>query len=322
MKEIGGYFELELPQRNEKTMHPNGVRANSGRHALEYILRGLGNRVKRLWLPYYTCSVVLEPVKKLDLKHRFYHINENLEISDLPNLDNGDYLIVNNYFGIKDEYVKRIAGIYGDRLIIDNAQAWYMPEIPGVNTVYSPRKFFGLPDGGVAVSTEFFNDKLERDESYERCSHLLKRIDQGASYGYQDFHKNSAQLIDQPIKRMSALTERILDSIDFDKVKAIRRNNFEILHKTLGASNRLLISNTDSFACPMTYPYFTDDCVLRNELISNKIFVATYWPNVLKWCQEDTSEYKLAKYLLPLPIDQRYGEEDMTTIIKTIMYGS
>lgn len=318
MKEIGGYFELELPPKNEKAMHTNGVGVNSGRHALEYILRGLGDKVKRIYLPYYTCSVVLEPIKKLDIQYCFYHINENLEISDMPKLDKGDYLIVNNYFGIKDVYVKKVADIYGEKLIIDNAQAWYMPEIPGIKAIYSPRKFFGLPDGGIALTTDVFHDKLERDKSYDRCSHLLKRIDTDASYGYQDFHNNSTMLIGQPIKRMSALTKRILDSIDYERARTKRRSNFERLHKALDASNRIQIPDFDSFACPMVYPYLTNDCTLRQRLISNKIFVATYWPNVLEWCDASSLDHTLTTQIIPLPIDQRYEDEDMARILKVM----
>lgn len=68
----------------------------------------------------------------------------------------------------------------------------------------------------------------------------------------------------------------------------------------------------------MVYPYLTDDAGMRNKLIENKVFVAKYWPNVLEWCGENDIEYKLTKYMLPLPCDQRYGEEDMERIIQII----
>lgn len=43
-----------------------------------------------------------------------------------------------------------------------------------------------------------------------------------------------------------------------------------------------------------------------------------YWPNVLEWCDENDIEYKLMKNVLPLPCDQRYGEEDMNKIYELI----
>ena len=144
---IGGYFELELPDHGG-FLHDNGVLLNSGRNALEYVLMALGD-VKHLYIPYYTCDVVLEPIGKLCIPYSYYHINQKLEIESLPSLQSGDYLIYTNYFGIKDEYVKVLAGYYGTSLIVDNAQAWFATPIAGVSTIYSPRKFVGLPDGGI-----------------------------------------------------------------------------------------------------------------------------------------------------------------------------
>ncbi len=322
MKEIGGYFEMELPMKTSQPLHPNGVKVNSGRHALEYILRVLGDKVKRLWIPYYTCNVVLQPIQRLGLGYEFYHINMNLEIDQYPELSDGDYILVNNYFGIKDAYINELARRYKEKLIVDNAQAWYAREMLGFNIFYSPRKYFGIPDGGLACATGELDRELEQDHSFDRCSHLLKRIDFNASEGYADFKTNSATLNAQPLKRMSSLSERILSSIDFDRARIKRRSNFEMLHDALKDTNRFNIPAMPSFACPMVYPYLSDDEKLREKLINNKIFVATYWPNVLEWCHEDSTEYKLAKYLLPLPIDQRYGNEDMERIIKTISHGN
>jgi len=318
MKEIGGYFELELPMNVSNPLHPNGVRVNSGRHALEYILRAAGDKVKKVWLPYYTCDVVLQPILRLSLEYEFYHINRDLEIEDYPELNDGDYIIANNYFGIKDAYMSELACKYNGNLIVDNAQAWYTQEISGINTFYSPRKFFGIPDGGLACVDGDFGIELEQDQSYERCMHLLKRIDIGASEGYAEFKVNSAKLNTQPLKRMSSFSRRLLSSIDFDRAKIKRRSNFEMLHEALKDSNMFNIPSVQSFACPMVYPYLTEDISLRQHLIDNKVFAATYWPTVKKWSKPDSTEYQYADCLIPLPIDQRYGEREMESIIRLI----
>ena len=62
IKPIGGYFEWEFPTNTETFPHSDGVLLNSGRHSLEYILKSLGV-INRLWIPYYTCDVVLQPIK-------------------------------------------------------------------------------------------------------------------------------------------------------------------------------------------------------------------------------------------------------------------
>ena len=54
------------------------------------------------------------------------------------------------------------------------------------------------------------------------------------------------------------------------------------------------------------------------HLIANKIFVATYWPYVIKTCTPDMIEYDLASHLIALPIDQRYGLDEMKYILSVI----
>ena len=102
MQPIGGYFELELTNRGG-FLHDDGVLLNSGRNALEYIFRALGD-VRHIYVSYYTCDVVLEPIAKLNIPYNFYHINQSFELDVLPALNAGEYLIYTNYFGIKDEY--------------------------------------------------------------------------------------------------------------------------------------------------------------------------------------------------------------------------
>jgi hypothetical protein len=65
----------------------------------------------------------------------------------------------------------------------------------------------------------------------------------------------------------------------------------------------------------MVYPYLTDDTTLRQRLIVNRIYVATYWPNVEK---ENYFEYELRTNLLPLPIDQRCNSKQIDRIINGI----
>ena len=70
----------------------------------------------------------------------------------------------------------------------------------------------------------------------------------------------------------------------------------------------------DEDSVPMVYPYYTKDLSLRQKLIENKVFVATYWPNVKEWAKEGMVEYEMAEKLIPIPIDQRYGSEEMQVV--------
>lgn len=319
MRPIGGYFELEL-RKNSEFPHSGGILVNSGRNAFEYIIRVVEKQPDVVWLPYYTCDVMLQPLRHLDIRYDFYHINESLEVADWPLLGDNDYIVVNNYFGIKDKYIESLSTILEltDKLIIDNSQAWYAKDYPMIRQFYSPRKFFGVPDGGVALTPEQNHLKLTKSESCHLCDHLLKRIESGPQSGYKDFHSNEKELDGQPLKEMSNLTAALLQNVDFDEVKVKRRSNYEYLAYHLNKKNRLNLPDFNSFECPMVYPYYTEDAGLRQRLIDNKIYVATYWPAVFERSYESSIEYQLAQKLIPMPIDQRYGEKEMNRIVLTL----
>lgn len=314
MKAIGGYFELELPQGKE--YHKDAIRLNTGRNAFEYILRAKG--YKKVYLPYYTCDVMLEPIKKLSLAFEFYHIDETFRpIFDFDRIKTQEAFVYNNYFGLCDIQVSKVAAKCKN-LIVDNAQAFFSKPLPGVDTFYSPRKFFGLPDGAYLYTDTVLEKSIEQDVSYQRFEHLLGRIDLGAEEFYHSFKNNDKTLSNQPIRLMSNITRRLLKSIDYEWVKNRRCANFFHLHKELQKTNSINFELTDDFV-PMVYPYLVKDgAKLRKQLIESKVFVASYWPNVYEWVASGSIEAKFAQNLLALPIDQRYNIEDMDFILSLI----
>jgi len=319
MEAIGGYFEL--PDFEEGTFpHNDGVLLNTGRNALEYILRSIGE-VKRVYLPYYTCEVVLEPLKKLNIPWTYYHINTDFEMAEEVNPKEGEYIIANNYYGIKDAYIKTLAEKYGDQLIVDCAQAFFAKPIPGIKAFYSMRKFVGVADGGVAYLGNLPDDLVEVEEmenTDDHDSHLFKRKQFGAEAGFADYQENEKKLDNQPIRLMSFKTKWILDYIDYDKIVARRRENFRFLQENLFVKNLFILPDIDLFACPMVYPFMMDtECNLRKELIDNKIFVAKYWPNVESLIGFDT-EGDMANRVIPVPCDQRYSLKELDRIVDII----
>lgn len=321
MEAIGGYFELADYEEERLFPLQDGVLLNTGRNALEFILRSIGE-VKGVYLPYYTCEVVLEPLKRLHIPWTFYHINAKFEIDDEINPKVGEYIIVNNYFGIKDNYIRSLESKYGDYLIVDCAQALFAKPIPGVKCFYSIRKFVGVADGGVAYLGNAPVDRVPVDEvecTVDHDSHLYKRKEFGAEAGFADFQANEVKLDNQPIRWLSGTTKRILEHIDYDRIIKKRRANFEYLNEALGEKNFLDLPNLDSFACPMVYPFVTRiNRNLRKKLIDNKVFVAKYWPNVQLF-RDFYLEYDMANRVVPITIDQRYDKGAMDRIINIIL---
>jgi len=313
---IGGYFELELPIKEE--YHKNALRLNTGRNAFEYILRA--KQYKKVYLPYYTCDVMLEPIYKLSLKYQFYSINSNLEpLFDFNKLEEDSVFVYTNYFGLFDNVTLEISKKCNN-LIIDNSQAFYSSAIIGVDTFYSPRKFFGLPDGAYLYTDKLLDLDLGTDVSYNRMEHLLGRGDIGAEAFFLAFKKNEESLINQPIKKMSKLTQRLLSTIDYQNIASKRKQNFEFLYSKLSKRNQLSF-NFKSEDVPMVYPFLIENGVdVKKKLIKNKIFVATYWSNVTNWVKTDDLEMKLINDLVLLPIDQRLTKRELNRIIKVLRY--
>lgn len=319
MEAIGGYFEL-ADYEEGVFPHQDGILLNTGRNALEYILRSIGV-VNGVYLPYYTCEVVLEPLKKLHIPWVFYHINARFEIDDDINPKEGEYIIVNNYYGIKDTYIQQLAEKYGEHLIVDCAQALFAKPLLGIKTFYSTRKYVGVADGGVAYLGNVPDGRVQVNEiecTVDHDNHLYKRKELGAEAGFADYQENETKLDNQPIRWMSNTTKSILDHINYDQIVEKRRNNFQYLNESLSEKNFLVLPNIDSFACPMVYPFVTRiNRNLRKELIDNKVFVAKYWPNVHQLNNYET-EYDLATRIVPIPCDQRYSEKDLLRVIEII----
>lgn len=302
--------------RKGEHYHRNAIRLNTARNCFEYVLRA--RSYTKVYIPYYTCEVMLEPIQRLGIGYAFYHINEKLEPTTFPKLNENEAFLYTNYFGLKQDCVKRLASEYGGRLIVDNAQAFFAEPLEGIDTFYSARKFFGVPDGAYLYINKPLEQELEQDRSCEKMSHLLKRIDLGAEAGYQDFRKNDDALCNQEIKKMSKLTEAILCGVDYEAARGRRRVNYQWLHEALGNSNRMRL-NMDEDCIPMVYPYLTDDGALKQKLIERRIFVATYWPNIMAWITEEMVERELADRLVPIPCDQRYSQNDIQRIIQTVL---
>jgi hypothetical protein len=315
MKPIGGYFELEL--RKGKEYHSNAIRLNLGRTAFEYILRA--KKIEKVFLPYYTCDSMLEPIFKTGIPYELYHIDKNLEpVFNYASLKNTDYFLYINYFGLKDKFIEHLGNNIGN-LIIDNSQAFFSIPRPGADTFYSPRKFFGLPDGGYLYTDTFLPQvKLKRDNSLNRFEHLIGRIENGAEKSYNLFIKNEQSFRGHSIKMMSKITQRLLQNIDYVRMAEIRKKNFHFLNNKLGSKNELIADLNDD-SVPMVYPLFSKIPNLRNYLIQNKVYVAQYWPNILSWCDKSSIEYLFTEKTVFLPIDQRITLNDLDRIVKLIL---
>lgn len=312
MKEIGGYFELELNRGH--MLHEDGILLNCGRNALAYLLRS--RTIKRIWLPYFLCDSVFNVCKQHEVEIRYYHIDERW-IPQNIHLEGSDWLYIVNYYGQINKYqLMDLVKLY-DRVIIDNAQAYFEEPLPDIDTVYTCRKFFGVSDGAILFTGSRIEEDIPIDESYKRMHFVLGRFERGANEFYREASHNNDIFDQEPIKRMSKLTKNILHGIDYAFIKKRRTSNFLYLHERLYDMNELNVNVVEG---AFMYPLMIENAQgIKKELLKNKIYIPTLWPNVVNELPHDWWEWKLANNILPLPCDQRYGIEEMRYIVEIIV---
>lgn len=315
MKEYGGYIELET--FHGKLLHEKAIALNCGRSALAYFCEA--KKIEKLYFPYFLCSSVFNLCDKLGIAYDFYHITKNFKPLFSHELDENEWLYIVNYYGqLNNEAISELKRKY-KRIIVDNAQSYFQLPAAGVDTFYTCRKFFGVADGAFLYTDKNLERALPLDESYERMHFLLGRYERSANEFYGEYVANNKLFADEQIKAMSKLTKNLLRGIDYEAVAKQRQENFAFLHTELKTKNKLDL--TIPYGAFM-YPLMVDNGMeIRKKLQQMKIYIPTLWPNVLEECEADTLEYKLAADILPIPVDQRYGIEDMeylTEVIKNV----
>lgn len=307
--EIGGYFGLEPLICNE--YYKDLIALNTARNALLYVLKA--RKIQKLYIPYYLCDSVSEMCDREGYTYEFYHINSSfLPVFD-KDLSDNEYLYIVNYYGqISNEQIINLQSKY-KRIIIDNVQAFFQKPVHGIDTIYSCRKFFGVPDGAYLSTDCMLEDELPEDVSSGRIKHLLGRFETGsASTYYQAFQKNDESFKNLELRKMSKLTHNMLGAIDYEKVKKIREENYLFLHEQLKQTNLLDVNVPEG---PYAYPFYCKNGVaLRRKMAEQKIYIPTLWPNVLFSDDQIAKDY--ARNILPLPCDQRYSCKNLNYLLK------
>lgn len=313
MREIGGYLELDsyrLPM-----LHERAIALNCGRNALACLLRA--RKIKKLWIPKFICECIMLVCERENVSYSLYSVNEDLLPAQELRLGEGEWLYFVNYYSQFDneqigEYVRKYK-----RVIVDNVQSYFQPPLPGADTLYTCRKYFGVADGAFLYTDAAPTGELPRDESFERMRFLLGRYERSAAEFYADYCANDELFETEPVKRMSRLTCNLLHGIDYEQVSRVRQENYAVLHRALKDANWLRLRDE-----PGTFMYpllLKNGAEIRRRLQAEKIYIPTLWPDVLDRCGEDEPEYAMARNILPLPIDQRYGTHEMEEITEKIL---
>lgn len=312
MKPIGGFFELEL-ETNCCTYHSKALALSTARACLNLIIQQV--TPKSLYIPYYTCDSVLEPILANQIKYQFYNINRKLELANEIILNKNEYLLFINYFGLKTQYIKQLINQYGNQLILDNTQAFFERSYQ-TWSFNSARKFFGVPDGAYLYTPYQIELSLERNTAIQ-CNHLINRLIGLQQLAYSEFVAYEKSLSGE-IKQLSILSETILSGINYPAVIKKRLQNFDQYHSIFKDINQFHFDfSTEEI--PFFYPLLLEKKLDRTQFYQHNLYISTFWQDVLKrnisgfeW------EEQLTRNLLPLPIDHRYDRKEIELVIKII----
>jgi hypothetical protein len=313
---MGGYFGLELPARSDE-FHPGAMRFQSARAAFLALLRA--HRPTAVWMPWYICDSMLEPLRMTGTRVVRYEIDARLRVFSATPAE-GEWLLYVNYFGLcannVDDVLRRFPR---DQVVIDQSQAFFTGPAACLANLYSPRKFFGVPDGGYLTTTQPVPAPMETDDlSFSRATHLLKRPALGAEAGYADYCAAEAGLRMQEPKQMSALTQHILAGIGYAEVRARRAANYAFLDAALGHLNQFAFEGYGDGA-PLCYPFLGAPTGSRERLSQERIYTPSYWQDVVDEPAAPEFERTLAGNALFLPCDQRLSRPQLERMVDILL---
>lgn len=315
-RDYGGYLEWEI--YDGQCYYPEALAFDSERSALEYFCRVM--HIHKIYVPYYLCSAFDMVIAHLHISVERYNIGSDFRPLFDKELHDGELFILVNYLGqLTTLEIQELQGQYR-HILVDNTQAFFQHPVPNVPTIYSCRKYFGVPDGSYLFMKspdweQYF--ALPEETALGHIRHLVGRFEQDAQTFYKDFQSRENSVYRDGCKRISKFSKNLLKSFDYDQIAKMRYRNQRILHEILGEFNQLEFDvNGNTFMYPLL---LEDGDWIKQELIRHKIYVPTLWKEALHFSELNEFAKYLVENLVLLPIDQRYNEKDMQYISRVVI---
>lgn len=316
VRALGGYFGLEPGAGRGLPWLGDARAVQSGRMALRLALDAWPRAT--LWLPAWYCPPARAALAASGWRLREYALAEDLGPDAAVQPDDGDRVLLVDWFGLCGATVRRACRRFGaQRVLVDAAMSlWFEPE-PGVPTATSPRKFVGVPDGGCLRHPPATAAPAppREESSIARCAHLLHRAAGDVAGGRAHFAAAEASISAETAPTtMSALTTRLLAGIDFDAVARARRRNYRRLADGLVALGHAPPDLPDD-AVPLCLPLPAPDAdALRRRLAAHGIYCAHYWDDATS-LRHDPVGRRLRDATVCLPCDQRLDDDDVDAVL-------
>lgn len=337
---VGGYFELALedipPLQGSVweawTAGREYARFFNLRSALFRWLWQHG--VSTLWLPTYCPPTVERNRLQCQFTRKFYSVGNRLEpASDfLAEVQPGEAVLTINYLGkpLPDAFCAALAA-RGDILWVEDRAQCLAPgrDSAAHAVIYSPRKLFGVPDGGLLVGTGareledwcFPTVPSAASESYALLAERFERPDlMDSSHNLRWLKHDMEHQLSR--SRMSRATEALLRRIPLENTAQRRQGNWKHLYDELGELCLWRIEHPDfaPYAFPLLIPEGFPTEILHTLLARQHVLCQRMWYPLALPKNLYPLEESLAKRLLLLPCDQRYTERDMKQLANTVRH--
>ncbi len=310
---IGGYNQLPLISLNTQ-LGAEAYQFQSARAALYAYLNTA--KIKTLYVPNYICDSIFPALESLTVEIKFYSVDEHLLPVNCPEITNkrDSRILLVNYFGLLNEKIKVLTALEPELFIIDNSQALFCEHIKGTTSIYSPRKFLGIPDGGFLRTATKINMPETRYDASENVGHLLLRAAGDVQAGYARFLAAEQALECFIPKKISIISTYLIKCAETSKIKETRQRNYELLYSEFKALNQIDLLMGDQI--PLCYPLklgfnVTDIC---KELINSAIYLPRYWNS----SYSGDVGISMFENTLFLPIDERVSAVELMNLVKLI----
>lgn len=325
---IGGLFGLECCSQPQAPSPPfitaQEIFLVNARSGIWLLVNQL--RPSQVWLPSYLCRTITRAIDPNITVLRFYEVDYDLRVRSnqwVSKVASGDLVIFIDYFGFPyDRSLGALIKEKGAWVLEDAAQALLSTHVgtPSDFVLFSPRKWVGVPDGGILRVPEGF---LLNEISFEippaswwlkafQASILRREFDDGLpTREWFKFFREAESAGPIGLYAMSQLSRIILShSVDYSATVQRRVDNYQTL--SAGLMEYAIFPKLDAGVVPLGFPVRVEgrDTVLQ-ALFKHEIYPPVHWPidGVVPAEYEDS--HRLARHIMTLPCDQRYGHEDM-----------
>lgn len=292
---------------------------------------------KRVLLPAYTCTEVIDPFKEHGYEIIFYDIdNFKIDINEIDKILNNhkiDMFYFIHYFGIFHEGIQDVIDLVkskSEKILIIEDRAHYLSEkklLKNIDAmIFSFRKLLPIPEGGGLYTTMKMEYKYKNHllSNFLPIVMILKRIIIGYNSKYTRSSISKMSTMKKPsnsIFASSLLSKRVIENFDIEKNTKFRRDLFrKWLEKIKKSSLVPVFEELKKDDIPQGFPIFVENAEKVHECMKKKgIYLKRHWPLAKELEVVAPISYKLSNRVITLPIYEGINETDMDMVIKQIL---